>query len=186
MSASSTSSTGGAAQRYAAALFDLALDSGNVDGIEAGLASLADLIKGDEDLNGVLSSPLVSSEEKMKVLGALAEKLELPDLATRFVGVVAQNRRGGDVPAMAAAFAARAALHRGATAVVARTAKKLTATQAKKLSTAVSEAIGKDVDVEFEVDPALIGGLQLRVGSRLVDASLRTKLDGMTNAMKGA
>lgn len=167
-------------------MFDLALDSGDVDGIEAGLVNLSELIKGDAELNGVLSSPLVSSEDKAKVLGALAEKLELPDLAARFVGVVAQNRRGGDVSAMAAAFAARAARHRGATAVVARTAKELTAAQAKKLTTAVSEALGKDVDVEFETDPALIGGLQLRVGSRLVDASLRTKLDGMTNAMKGA
>jgi len=186
LSASSTSSLSGAARRYAAALFDLALDAGNVDGIEAGLSALADTIKGDEALNGVMTSPLVSAEEKVKVLSALAEKLDMPDLAARFVAVVAQNRRGGDIPAMAAAFAARAAQHRGATAIVARTAKALTAAQAKKLTTAVSSALGKEVDVDFEVDPALIGGLQLRVGSRLVDASLRTKLDGMTNAMKGA
>ena len=91
MGASSTSSSGGAAQRYAAALFDMALDSGDIDGIEAGLTALAALIKKNAKLAKALGSPLFPSEEKAGVLAELAGKLKLPDLATRFVGVVAQN-----------------------------------------------------------------------------------------------
>ena len=175
-----------AAQRYAAALFDLALDAGDVDGIEAALNTIADAVRSNAKLRSALKSPLVATEDKEKVVLALAEKIGAPDLAKRFLGVVAQNRRAADIGDVAAAFASRAATHRGSTRIVARSATKLTAAQSKKLSETVSTALGKDVDVEFEVDPALIGGVQLRVGSRLVDASLRTKLDGMTNAMKGA
>lgn len=164
----------------------MALDSGDIDGIEAGLTALAALIKKNAKLAKALGSPLFPSEEKAGVLAELAGKLKLPDLATRFVGVVAQNGRAGEMSAMAQAFAERAAAHRGATRVVARTANKLTAAEAKKLTSAISQALGRDVDVEQEVDPALLGGLQLRVGSRLIDASVRTKLDGLTNAMKGA
>lgn len=157
-----------------------------MDGIEAGLNALSKVISDDEALSRVLSSPLYKTEEKQAVLSELADKLGMPEMARNFVGVVALNRRAGDIGDIARAFAARAALHRGATQVVARTAHKLTATDSKKLVSTVSAALGRDVDVEFEVDPALIGGLQLRVGSRLIDASIRTKLDGLTNAMKGA
>ncbi len=157
-----------------------------MDGIETGLNALSGVIAGNKNLSRVLSSPLYKSEEKQAVLADLSARLDVPDLAQKFIGVVAMNRRAGDLANIARAFAARAARHRGATQVVARTAHKLTATDSKKLVSTVSAALGRDVDVEFEVDPALIGGLQLRVGSRLVDASIRTKLDGLTNAMKGA
>ncbi|MEM6626500.1 MAG: ATP synthase F1 subunit delta [Pseudomonadota bacterium] len=186
LSASSTSSPGEAAHRYAAALFDMALDTGDVDGVEAGLSALAKTVAENDDLHEALRSPLYKSEDKQAVLAELTSKIALPDLAQRFIGVVAMNGRAGDIAGMAAAFAERAARHRGATRVAARTAKDLTAAQAETLTSIVSKALGRDVDVEFEVDPALIGGLQLRVGSRLVDASLRAKLDGLTNAMKGA
>lgn len=186
MGASSTSSSGGAAQRYAAALFDLANDAGELDGIETGLNSLASTINSSVELSKALSSPLYSIEEKKNVLDALSSKLGLSDLAIRFLGVVAENRRAGDLPEIIKAFAERLALHRGMTRVVARSAQELSAEQAKQLTSTVSAALGRDVDVELEVDPALIGGLQLRVGSRLIDASLRTKLDDLTNAMKGA
>ncbi len=164
----------------------MALDSGDVDGIESGLNALARTISSDEALAKALKSPLYSVDEKTGVLTALAEKISLPDLASRFIGVVAQNRRAGELVAIAKAFSEKAALHRGSTRVVARTAQELSADQAKQLTSTVSTALGREVDVEFEVEPALLGGLQLRVGSRLVDASLRTKLDGLTNAMKGA
>lgn len=186
MGASSTSSSSGAAQRYASALFDLAIDAGELDGIEAGLTSLATSISSSEELAKALRAPLYPADEKKNVLDTLAAKIELPELASRFLGVVVQNGRAGDLIGIAQAFAERAAAHRETTRVVARSAKKLTAAQAKKLTSTVSTALGRDVDVELEVDPALIGGLQLRVGSRLVDASLRTKLDDLTNAMKGA
>jgi F-type H+-transporting ATPase subunit delta len=186
LGASSTSSSSEAAQRYSAALFDLAVDAGDLDGIEAGLSSLAEAISANKELNKTLSAPIHSIDDKKAVLAKLGEKAGLSELAMNFIGVVLQNGRAGDLVGIAKAFANKAAAHRGMTRVVARSAKKLTAAQAKKLTSTVSAALGRDVDIEEEVDPALIGGLQLRVGSRLIDASLRTKLDDLTNAMKGA
>lgn len=175
-----------AAQRYASAVFDLALDSGDVDGVEAGLTSLANAIRSNAELARTLKSPLYKSEEKAAVLAALADKLKLNDLAKRFVGVAALNRRAGDIPAMASAFADRAAKHRGSSRVVARVARPISKEQTLDLESSVSKTLGRTVKVEVEVDPALIGGLQLKMGSRLIDASVRTKLTQLTNLMKGA
>ena len=186
MAGSNNPSIGEAARRYAAAVFDLALDTGEVDAVEAGLSALARTIESDETLYRTLRSPLFKSEEKAAVLARLSDKLNLPDLARRFVGVAALNRRAGDVPAMARAFAELAARHRGATRVVARVARSITKEQTLDLESAVSKSLGRTVHVDVEIDPALIGGLQLKIGSRLVDASIRTKLNALTNLMKGA
>lgn len=175
-----------AAQRYAAAVFELALDSGDVDGVEAGLNALANTIRSNPELARTLKSPLHAADEKAAVLAALADKLKLNDLAKRFVGVAAQNRRAGDIPVMAAAFAERAAKHRGSSRVVARVARAISKDQTLELESTVSKSLGRTVKVEVEVDPALIGGMQLKMGSRLIDASIRTKLTQLTNLMKGA
>jgi len=186
LAGSNNPSIGEAAQRYAAAVFDLALDTGEVDAVEAGLNVLARTIEGNPTLYRTLRSPLFKSEEKAAVLAEISAKLGLPDLAKRFVGVAALNRRAGDVPAMARAFAEKAARHRGATRVVARVAKAISKDQTLDLESAVSKSLGRTVHVDVEIDPALIGGLQLKIGSRLVDASIRTKLTTLTNLMKGA
>jgi F-type H+-transporting ATPase subunit delta len=120
------------------------------------------------------------------VLAAIGDKLGLPELARRFVGVAALNRRAGDIPAMAKAFADRAAKHRGSSRVVARVAKAISREQTLQLESSVSKSLGRNVTVDVEVDPTLIGGLQLKMGSRLIDASIRTKLNNLTNLMKGA
>lgn len=186
MAGSSTTSFDQAALRYAAAVFDLALDSGEVDAVDAGLMSLAKVIEGDATLFRVLKSPLYKSEEKAAVLAAIGDKLGLPELARRFVGVAALNRRAGDIPAMAKAFADRAAKHRGSSRVVARVARAISREQTLQLESSVSKSLGRTVTVDVEVDPTLIGGLQLKMGSRLIDASIRTKLNNLTNLMKGA
>jgi len=186
LAGSSTTSFDQAAQRYAAAVFDLALDTGEVDAVDKALMSLAKVIEGDATLSRVLKSPLYKSEEKAGVLAALGDKLGLPQLARRFIGVAALNRRAGDIPSMAKAFAEKAAKHRGSSRVVARVAHPVTQEQVMKLESAVSKSLGRSVTVDVEVDPALIGGLQLKMGSRLVDASIRTKLNNLTNLMKGA
>jgi F-type H+-transporting ATPase subunit delta len=186
LAGSSTSAVSEAAQRYAAAVFDLALDSGEVDSVDAGLMSLAKVIEGDATLSRALKSPLYKSEEKAAVLAALCEKLGLPELARRFVGVAALNRRAGDIPAMAKAFADKAAKHRGSSRVVARLAHPATQDQVLQLESAVSKSLGRNVTIDVEIDPTLIGGMQLKMGSRLVDASIRTKLNNLTNLMKGA
>jgi F-type H+-transporting ATPase subunit delta len=182
----STPSIDEAAQRYAAAVFELALDTGEVDAVEAGLTALAKTIEGNDELKRALRSPLYKSEEKAAVLEDIGKSLRLPDLARRFVGVVALNRRAGDIPGMARAFADRAARHRGASRVTARVARPISQGQVLELESAVSRSLGRKVSVDVEVDPSLIGGLQLRMGSRLVDASIRTKLNALTNMMKGA
>lgn len=177
---------GEAAKRYAGAVFDMALDTGEVDAVEAGLNTLANTITGDTTLARALKSPLYKTEDKAAVLAELGKRLNLPSLVQRFVGVAALNRRAGDVPAMARAFAERAAKHRGSTRVVARVAKPISRDQTLDLESAVSKSLGRTVKVDVEVDPSLIGGLQLKIGSRLIDASIRTKLTSLTNLMKGA
>ena len=186
LAGSTTTSVSEAAQRYAAAVFDMSIISGEVDAVDNGLTALGKLIDGDAALARVLKSPLYKSEEKSAVLATLAEKLGMPELARKFVGVVALNRRAGELPAIAKSFAEKAAKHRGASRVVARVAKPISKNQTLDLESAVSKALGRSVTVDVEVDPALIGGLQLKMGSRLVDASIRTKLNNLTNLMKGA
>lgn len=186
LAGASTTSVSEAAQRYAAAVFDLAITSGEVDAVDNGLTALAKTIEGDAALSRALKSPLYKSEEKAAVLAQLGDKLGLPDLAKRFVGVAALNRRAGDIPGMAKSFAEKAAKHRGSSRVVARVAKPITKEQTLDLESAVSKSLGRTVSVDVEVDPALIGGLQLKIGSKLVDSSIRTKLNNLTNLMKGA
>ncbi len=186
LAGSTTTSVSEAAQRYAAAVFDMSITSGEVDAVDNGLTALGKLIDGDAALARVLKSPLYKSEEKSAVLATLTEKLGMPELARKFVGVVALNRRAGELPAIAKSFAEKAAKHRGASRVVARVAKPISKNQTLDLESAVSKALGRSVTVDVEVDPALIGGLQLKMGSRLVDASIRTKLNNLTNLMKGA
>jgi F-type H+-transporting ATPase subunit delta len=186
LAGSSTGAVSEGAQRYAAAVFDLALDSGEVDAVDKGLMSLAKLIEGDATLSRTLKSPLFKSEDKAAVLATLGERLRLPDLARRFVGVAALNRRAGDIPQIAKAYADRAAKHRGSSRIIARLAKPATADQIAAIESAVSKSLGRNVTVDVEVDPALIGGMQIKIGSRLVDASIRTKLNTLTNLMKGA
>lgn len=186
MAGSATTSVSEAAQRYAAAVFDMAITSGEVDAVDNGLTALRKVIEGDKALSAALKSPLYKAEEKAAVLAEIGAKLGLPALAKKFIGVVAANRRAADLPGMAMAFAEKAARHRGASRVVARVATPISKDQTLDLESAVSKALGRTVTVDVEVDPALIGGLQIKMGSRLVDASIRTKLNNLTNLMKGA
>ncbi|MDZ4762300.1 MAG: ATP synthase F1 subunit delta [Alphaproteobacteria bacterium] len=186
MTGSTTTSIGEAAHRYAGAVFDLARDTGEIDAVEAGLVALARTIDSDLTLQRTLRSPLFKAEDKAAVLAVLSERLGLPDLARRFVGVVAMNRRAGELSGVAKAFAERAARHRGATRVVARVAQPITADQTLELESTVSRSLGRTVSVDVEIEPRLIGGIQLQIGSRLIDASIRTKLNALTNLMKGA
>lgn len=164
----------------------MAVTSGEVDAVDNGLTALAKVIAQDAALSRALRSPLYKSEEKAAVLAKIGEKLGLTDLARRFVGVAALNRRAGDIPGMARAFAEKAAKHRGASRVTARVAKPITKEQTLDLESALAKSLGRTVSVDVEVDPALIGGLQLKIGSKLVDSSIRTKLNNLTNLMKGA
>lgn len=184
--AQTSSLTSEAARRYASALFDLAQDSGQLADIHAGFASFAATVAGSEDLSRLIASPLFSREDKAASLKQLAEKAELPELLTRFLGVVAMNGRAGDLPAAQGAFDTLYAKQRGVQRAVARTAKDMDDAQRTRLEGIIAKAVGGDVELTTEVDADLVGGIQLRIGSTLVDASLKAKLERLNTAMKGA
>ena len=175
-----------AAQRYARALFDLALESKALAKAEADMASLGEAFAESGELARAVASPMHKTADKVKALGALAKAIKLSPLGTKFIGVVARNGRAGDLPAMTRAFAALAARHRGVVTADIASADTLTAAQLKELATALKTALGREVEVRAEVRPELIGGLTVKVGSRMFDSSLRTRLDGVKQAMKEA
>jgi F-type H+-transporting ATPase subunit delta len=164
--------------RYAQALFDLALETKALDAVEADLKSLKAAREESADLRRVLDSPAYTAEDKGKVLTALGAEAKFDKATRNFLGVLAANRRASALPAVIAAFARLSAAHRGVVAAEVTTAVKLTAAQAK--------ALGQEPEITTRVDPTILGGLKVKVGSRLFDASLRSKLDSLKFALKRA
>jgi len=183
--ASETSLSAGLAGRYATALYELAHDAGQLDAVAGDLGRLKALIAESADLRRVIGSPLVARAQQAKAMAALVEKAGLGDPVRRFVGVIARNRRLAALPAVIDAFTALLALRRGETVAEIVSARPLTPAQADAIGAAVRGAAGRKVTLDLKVDPKLIGGLKVKVGSRLVDASLATKLSRLQFAMKG-
>jgi len=175
-----------AGERYARALFDLAQEAGVLEAVEADVDALGAAFAETADLAEALSSPLYGAAEKAAVLSALADKLGAQDLTKKFIAVAAQNGRAGDISAMLSAFKVLAARMRGAVSAEVITADALTQTQQKELTAALKTALGQDVDIRTEVRSDILGGLIVKVGSRMFDSSLRTKLEGLRNTMKEA
>ena len=178
--------TANAAARYATAVFELAKTSGAVDAVEADLSAFRAALDESSELAEVLASPLYSAEEKTGVLSALADKAKFNELTKNAFGVAAGNGRAGDLGDVARVFAALAAEDRGVLSADVATAAALTKKQTEALTASLKSAYGRDIEVRTEVRPELLGGLIVKVGSRMFDSSLRTKLDGMKNAMKEA
>ncbi|MEM7328739.1 MAG: ATP synthase F1 subunit delta [Pseudomonadota bacterium] len=186
MAAASATTASEAARRYAGALFDLAKEKGELAAIAGDLKTVEALADESEDLTRLLESPAFAREDKVKSLVAVAEKAGLTKMATSFVGTMAQNGRAGDLIGAAKYFDELYAKERGVKRAVARTATDMSADQRARLEQVLAKAVGSDVELETEVDPALVGGIQLRIGSTLIDASVAAKLDRMNTAMKGA
>ena len=186
LSASSASQSSEAAQRYASALFDLASKAGDLSGVHTAFEGFITASQDNEDLSRLMASPLYTREAKTAALTEIARKADMPDLLVRFLGTMAENGRASDIPGAQAAFDALYAAQRGVQRAVVRTAKPMTTDQRSRLEGIVAKAIGSDVEMSEEVDESLIGGIQLLIGSTLVDASLKAKLDRMNTAMKGA
>ncbi len=186
MAASSGNTASEAARRYAGALFNLATEKNQLKDVASDLENLSGLIEGSDDLQRLLASPAFSREDKVKALQAIAEAAGLGELVSGFLGTVATNGRAGDLPGALSHFDELYAKHRGVKRAVARTATAMSAEQRERLEGILAKAVGSDVELETEVDPALVGGIQLRIGSQLIDASVATKLDRMNIAMKGA
>lgn len=180
------SNTGDVGARYARALLDLAVDSGVVEAVEKDLAALKVMLGGSSDLRTLIASPKFTAEEKAKGLIAVADRAGACDTTRRFLGVLTANRRAGALAAAIAAFERLAAERRGLVAAEVVTAAPLTKDQAKALAETLAHAIGREPRIDTRIDPAILGGLKVRVGSRLYDASLKTKLDSLKFALKRA
>ena len=172
--------------RYAQALFDLAVESNAVDAVEADLKSLKAMVQTSPDLRRLLASPRFTAEDKAKGLTVLAERMKAGPLILKVLGLLAANRRTGVLVGVIEAFQRLAANRRGQVAAHVVTAVALTRAQEKSLAAALRQALGKDPQIDARVDPAILGGLKVRVGSRLYDASLKSKLDTLKYALKRA
>jgi F-type H+-transporting ATPase subunit delta len=181
--ASTTAS--GVASRYANALFDLALERGGLEQAGADLASLQQAIGESDDLARLLRSPVVSREQHDRACTALAERLGASDTVRNFLGVLARQRRLAALPAIIDEFAGLLAAHRGEETAQVTSAVPLDDAQIAEVRDAVAGYVGRPVKLTAAVDPGLLGGLVLRIGSRMVDASLKTKLHNLELSMRG-
>lgn len=177
--------TGAIADRYSAALFELAEQQGALDVVAGDLKALKAMIAESEDLRRLLRSPVISRQDQQRAITALAERAGMSDLTRRFAGTVAANRRLFSLPGIIGAYLARLADRRGEVRAEVVSAAPLAVAQRDRLSAALKRALGGEVAVEETVDPGLLGGLVVKVGSRMVDSSLRTKLQHLQLAMKG-
>jgi len=175
----------GVAGRYATALFDLA-ETGNVlDRVAKDLAHIAAMIEASDDLARLIRSPVISRDDQGAAMAGVLEKAKMDALTRNFVGIVARNRRLFALPAMIAAFQALLAGRRGEATAEVTSAQPLTKKQLDAIGGALKKAVGSDIAVDAKVDPGILGGLMVKIGSRMVDSSLRTKLQHLHFAMKG-
>jgi len=183
--ASDTQGTSGLASRYATALIGLADDAGTLEPVAEDMRSLRSLLAESEELRRLVRSPVIGWQDQHRALDAVLEKAGAQDLTRRFVGVVAQSRRLFALDRMAAAYLDEMARRRGEVTATVATAQALTDDQTRALADTLEKAVGDQVRIEMTVDPSLLGGMVVRVGSRMIDSSLRSKLTRLQVAMKG-
>ena len=172
------------AGRYATALFELALEANALDAVKADLEAFDALIAQSADLARLVRSPVFSSEEQVRALGAVLELAGLRGLCAQFLLTVASNRRLFAVRDIIKAYRALVARHRGEVAAEVTLAQAPSERHLAAIKEALDAVTGKDVMIDVKLDPALIGGLVVKLGSRMVDSSLRTKLNMIKHAMK--
>lgn len=186
MAKSTATTASEAARRYARALFELASEKKALAVIDADLKAFEALVQESVDLKRLLASPAFAREDKVKALTALADKAGFNLITKNFLGTVAQNGRTTDLLGVITCFDELYAAARGVKRAIARTAKDMTSPQRSKLEAVLAKAVGSDVELQTEVNPDLVGGIQLLIGSTLIDASIAAKLERMNIAMKGA
>lgn len=176
----------GVAGRYASALFDLAKEAGVIDPVARDMDDLGRLIAESSDLKRLIKSPLYDRDDQTAAMGAVLEKAGAHALTRKFVGLVAANRRLFALDGMVRAYGALVAQHRGEVSAEVVSAHPLTDAQLARLTDTLKAATGSEVKVAARVDNGLLGGLVVKLGSRMVDTSLRTKLNRLKLAMKEA
>ncbi len=174
-----------AARRHARALAELADEEGQAEAVSADLEALARALEASAELARFITSPLHGPQQQQAVLQALAEKMKLAELTRRFLSVLVENRRLALLEEVIAAWRQLQAARRGETKVRAITAEPLNATQRKKLEAVLKKALGQQVDIDNSVNPDILGGLVLHVGSRMIDASVRQRLNALKGRLKG-
>jgi F-type H+-transporting ATPase subunit delta len=173
------------AGRYASALFDLARDEKQIDAVSRSLESLNQALADSREFGQLVTSPLVDREGASKAFSAIANELKIDPLTANFLGVLARNGRKGQLPHVIRLFRRLAANHRGETTAEVVSARPLTDDQVSALKTQLKSRAGRDVAIEARTDPAILGGLIVKLGSEMIDASLKTKLNRLAQAMKG-
>ena len=182
--ASEASGVSGLAERYAAALFELADERRDLDAVATDLRQLRAMLHDSADLSRLVKSPILSRDEQARAIGALGEHAALSPLVRDFLAVVARNRRLFAVPAMIEGYLAKLAERRGEVTAEIVAAQPLSEPQLATLGEQLRRGAGRRVTVEVRVDPSLLGGLVVKLGSRMVDASLSSKLRRLQLAMK--
>jgi F-type H+-transporting ATPase subunit delta len=166
-------------------LFDLARNQRQIDAVGRSLEALGSALVDSKDFAELVASPLVSRKEAGKALAALAARLSLDPITSNFVGVLARNGRKSELRAVIRAFRRLAAEHRGETTADVVTARPLNDDQIAALKQQLRTRAGRDVNVDATVDPTILGGIVVKLGSQMIDASIRTKLNRLAAAMKG-
>jgi F-type H+-transporting ATPase subunit delta len=174
------------AGRYATALFDLAKEVNAIDAVQADLARFDALVAESADLLRLVRSPAFSTDEQLKALTAVLDRAGIGGLAGNFLKLVTTNRRLFAVRDMIKAFGELVAQHKGEATAQVTVAEQLKDEHVQSLRSALKAVSGKNVSLDIKVDPAIIGGLIVKLGSRMVDSSLRTKLNAIKHAMKEA
>ena len=172
------------AGRYASALFDLASEAGTVTAVESDLDTLDSALTQSDELRALTTNPRIGRGAAGAALSGVAKSLGLSDLTTRFLGVLADNRRLADLPGMIRAFRAIAAAQRGEVTATVTSAHALTDEQLAALKQKLTAREGRTVKLTSDVDPDLLGGLVVTIGSKRIDASIRSRLNSLANAMK--
>ena len=172
------------AGRYASALFDLASENGTVTAVETDLETLGAALSESDDLAAATTNPQLSRAQQGAAVAAIAKHLKLSDLTTKFLGVLAGNRRLSKLPEMIAAFKSIAAAQRGEVSATVTSAHPLTDEQIKVLKDKLTARVGRTVMLTADEDPDLLGGLVVTIGSERIDASIRTRLNSLSQAMK--
>lgn len=184
--ASEATGVAGLAERYAVALFELADERKALDAVASDLTGLRRLIDDSADLRRMIRSPVLQRDEQARAIGVVGERAGLDPLTRNFLGLLARNRRLFALPEMIHGFLRILAERRGEVTAQVIAARELSAAQRQAVDERLRQAVGRKVAADFRVDPSLLGGLVVKVGSRMVDASLKSKLARLALAMKGA
>ena len=171
--------------RYATALFELAVEAKSIDTVERSLATVRQALAESEDFRSLTTSPVIARGQAAKAMLATADTLGVDPTTKNFLGVLAENRRLGQLPQIIRAFRALAARHRGETTAEVTSAHALTPEQVDELKQQLRRRVGREVSVDLTVDPDILGGMVVRIGSQMIDSSIRTRLNALASAMKG-